>query len=115
MRPNFLEKGKPMHKCGKKNGSFFLSVNYHGKNLSIATDITFKYGKNDLFAVVIIFKYMLSQEVFIKFFYELKRLIKKLKRKIKTIDIDEVLLSLGVPLKESSGQYDWSYIIKANK
>ena len=62
MRPNFLEKGKPMHKCGKKNGSFFLSVNYHGKNLSIATGITFKYGKNDLFAVVIIFKYMILKK-----------------------------------------------------
>ena len=99
----------------RRTAHFFWSVNYHGKTLSIATGITFKYGKNDLFAVVIIFNYMLSQEIFKKFFYELKRLIKKLKRRIKTIDIDEVLLSLGFPLKESSGQYDWSYIIKANK
>ena len=99
----------------RRTAHFFWSVNYRGKTLSITTSITFKYGKKDLFAVVIIFKYMLSQEVFTKFFYELKRLIKKLKRKIKTIDIDEVLLSLGFPLKESLGQYDWSYIIKANK
>ena len=99
----------------KQISSMPLHTNMHIETLSIATGITFKYGKNDLFAVVIIFKYMLSQEVFKKFFYELKRLIKNLKRKIKTIDIDEVLLSLGFPLKESSGQYDWSYIIKANK
>lgn len=55
-------------------------------------------GKNDLFAVVIIFKLLLSKNSFNKFLYSIKGEIDMLKKKLVTISIDEVLNSMGFPL-----------------
>ncbi|MDU4847539.1 Abi family protein [Clostridium sp.] len=54
-------------------------------------------GKNDLFAIVIIFKLMLSKTSFNKFFYAIKAEIDRLKKQLNTITIDEVLQAMGFP------------------
>ncbi|MDD2363002.1 MAG: Abi family protein, partial [Oscillospiraceae bacterium] len=51
----------------------------------------YKSGKNDLFAIVIIFKLMLTKKSFNKFFFSLKELIDRLSKEIKTITTDDVL------------------------
>lgn len=55
------------------------------------------YGKNDLFAIVIIFKLMLSKTSFNKFFYSIKSEIDKLQKQLHTISIADVLQSMGFP------------------
>lgn len=54
-------------------------------------------GKNDLFAVVIIFKLMLSKNSFNKFCTSIKTEIDKTQRQLNTIVIDDVLKSMGFP------------------
>ncbi|OPJ55470.1 Abi family protein [Clostridium chromiireducens] len=60
-------------------------------------------GKNDLFAIIIIFKLMLSKNSFNKFFYLIKAEIDKLQKQLNTITIDEVLQVMGFPT-------NWTYI-----
>lgn len=55
------------------------------------------YGKNDLFAIVIIFKTILSKNSFNKFFSALKKQIDTLDSHLHTIPIDTVLLKMGFP------------------
>lgn len=54
-------------------------------------------GKNDLFAIVIIFKLMLSKKVFNKFYLDIRDLIRELEKMLKTITIDKVLKEMGFP------------------
>lgn len=54
-------------------------------------------GKNDLFAIVIIFKLMLSKNSFNKFFYSIKVEIDKLQKQLNTICIDDILQAMGFP------------------
>ena len=54
-------------------------------------------GKNDLFAVVIIFKLILSKTSFNKFIYSIKGEIEKLGKELVTISIDDVLSEMGFP------------------
>lgn len=63
------------------------------------------YGKNDLFAVVIVFKKMLTKKDFNKFIYTIKKEIQNLTKELKTINIDKVLYSMGFP-------NNWMDIIK---
>lgn len=55
------------------------------------------YGKNDLFAIVIIFKLMLPKTSFNKFFYAVKSEIERLEKQLKTIIIDDVFRKMGFP------------------
>lgn len=55
------------------------------------------YGKNDLMAIVIIFKLMLPKKSFNKFYFGLKKLIDNLSKEITTISIDDVLQKMGFP------------------
>lgn len=55
------------------------------------------YGKNDLFAIVIIFKLMLSKKAFNSFISSLSLLFDDLSREIKTITINDVLREMGFP------------------
>lgn len=55
------------------------------------------YGKNDLFAIVIILKLMLSKTSFGKFYYSVKHEIAKLEKQLTTITIDDVLHEMGFP------------------
>ncbi|MCH5349849.1 MAG: Abi family protein [Oscillospiraceae bacterium] len=54
-------------------------------------------GKNDLFAVVIIFKIMLAKNEFNKFYYALKKNIDDLSKQLNVISIDAVLKEMGFP------------------
>lgn len=55
------------------------------------------YGKNDLFAIVIIFKLILSETSFNKFIFSIKAEIEKLEKELVTISIDGVLSEMGFP------------------
>lgn len=56
------------------------------------------YGKNDLFAVVIIFKLMLSENSFNKFLDSIKSESNQIQSQLKTISINDILKSMGFPL-----------------
>jgi len=54
-------------------------------------------GKNDLFAIVIIFRLILSKTSFNRFFFALQKQITSLQKKIKTVRIEVVLREMGFP------------------
>ncbi len=56
------------------------------------------YGKNDLFALVIIFKQVLNKDNFNSFLDEVAYEINRLEGKLKTIKIKKVLEEMGFPL-----------------
>ena len=58
-------------------------------------DDEYIYGKNDMFAVVIIFKYLLSKDNFRLMMKELEYEIDKLDGRIDTIPIQKVLDYMG--------------------
>lgn len=60
-------------------------------------DDEYIYGKNDMFAVVIIFKYLLSKDNFRLMMKELEYEIDKLDGRIDTIPIQKVLDYMGFP------------------
>lgn len=55
------------------------------------------YGKNDLFALVIIFKYILNEYNFNLFINEVEYELNRLEGKLNTIDISRVLNEMGFP------------------
>lgn len=69
------------------------------KKLNIHKNTSNNYvcGKNDLFAVVIIFKKMLTEKSFKKFYYTIIDEIENLRKELKTISIDDVLYAMGFP------------------
>lgn len=54
-------------------------------------------GKNDLFAILIIFKIMLSNDSFNTFFSSLKQNIERLTNSLSTISIDTIFAQMGFP------------------
>lgn len=54
-------------------------------------------GQNDLFAIVIVLKLMLTKTSFNKFFFSIKNEIDKLDKQLNTISINEVLSKMGFP------------------
>lgn len=56
------------------------------------------YGKNDLFALIIIFKRILQKDDFNLFINEIEYELDKLNGKLKTIDIEKVLDTMGFPI-----------------
>lgn len=60
-------------------------------------DDEYKYGKNDLFSLVIILKYMLSCEEFAEMIDEIKREVDILDEKIDTVPLDTILNKIGFP------------------
>ena len=58
----------------------------------------YKYGKNDLFALLIILKYMLSEEEFRELYNELGYEIDLLEGKAKVLEIDSILDKIGFPI-----------------
>jgi abortive infection bacteriophage resistance protein len=71
---------------------------YHlNLNISLMND-EYIYGKNDLFAVVIILKYLLREEDFRRFAYEVDYEINVLDGKISTISLDKILDRIGFPI-----------------
>lgn len=70
---------------------------YHNKLKIFKMDDEYIYGKNDMFAVVIIFKYLLSKDNFRLMMKELEYEIDKLDGRIDTIPIQKVLDYMGFP------------------
>lgn len=71
---------------------------YH-KLLNIPRDEEgYKYGKNDLFALIIIMKQMLSHNEFKNMILELEHVVQTLNYNLTTIKIDKVLNRMGFPL-----------------
>ena len=60
-------------------------------------DDEYIYGKNDMFAVVITFKYLLSKDNFRLMMKEVEYEINKLDGRIDTIPIQKVLDYMGFP------------------
>ena len=72
------------------------------------------YGKNDLFSVVIVFKYMLSEKEFVEFMTQLKLIIDNLSSILNVISINEVLEAIGFP-QQNNNQKDWYEILTVDK
>ena len=70
---------------------------YHHRLDIEMTDNEYNYGKNDLFAVVIIMKQMLSKEEFREFLGEVSYEIEILDGKINVIPISNILDKIGFP------------------
>jgi len=60
-------------------------------------DNEYQYGKNDLFAVTIILKQMLSENEFRDFFYQLNYEIEILDGKVNVVELDKILSEIGFP------------------
>ena len=70
---------------------------YHKKlNLPLSND-RYSIGKNDLFAVVIALKLILSDKDYYKFHSKLFSRIMSIQSKLKTISLDEVLSTMSFP------------------
>lgn len=54
-------------------------------------------GKNDLFAVVIVLKYLLSDEEFCEFIEELRVIIEKLLEETNMIQVNQIYKYMGFP------------------
>ena len=57
----------------------------------------YKYGKNDLFALIIIFKQMLRDEEFVDLINELSYEIDVLDGKVDTVPLNTILNKIGFP------------------
>ena len=60
-------------------------------------DNVYKYGKNDIFALVIIMKELLQKEEFKSMMFEIENAISTLDYNLKTISIEVVLDRMGFP------------------
>lgn len=69
----------------------------HRKMKISQTGVHYDYGKNDLFAVVIAFRYLLNRDEFIEFKRGLSRLISQLLSQSKTLTKEILLESMGFP------------------
>ena len=70
---------------------------YHYKLNIPKIDEEYVYGKNDLFSLVLMFKFMLSKEDFKLLVYELGYEVDLLDNKLNSIEIDKVLDKIGFP------------------
>lgn len=70
---------------------------YHMKLNIPMTDEEYIYGKNDLYALVIILKYMLTKDEFRHLIYEIDYEIAILDGKVSTIPVEKILNRLGFP------------------
>ena len=89
-----------------------IADNKYHKLLNIPImDDEYIYGKNDLFALVIILKQMLRNDEFSNFIEEVKHNIENLELNLHSIKIDKVLDGMGFPknyydLKKLRGDYN---------
>lgn len=86
-----------------------MNLNKNAKN-------EYTVGKRDLFALLISFKYLLRENVFICFFNQLKNLFIELEHKLTTISIEEIYKEYRLPLNDPvTGQKDWTEIVNVSK
>ena len=69
---------------------------HHLLNIKMEED-EYVYGKNDLFALVIMLKYILNQDNFNLFMREVSYELDVLEGRLKTIKVDSVLEEMGFP------------------
>lgn len=67
------------------------------KILKIEKEDEYKYGKNDLFALIIIFKYMLNKDEFREMIREMSYEMNILEGKINTVTVETILKRIGFP------------------
>ena len=70
---------------------------YHKKLNIFKMDDEYIYGKNDIFAVIIIFKYFLSDDEFRLMIKEFEYELEKLDGRVDSIPIEKILDMMGVP------------------
>ena len=70
---------------------------YHRMLYITKADGEYIYGKNDLFALVIILKFILDKDDFTLFMNEISYEIDRLAGKLEVIRIDKVLYAMGFP------------------
>ena len=74
-----------------------LDTKYH-RNLNISLmDGEYIHGKDDIFALIIILKQMLSKDEFVLMLGEIRYEVEKLDGKLSTVDIEKVLDVMGFP------------------
>ena len=72
-------------------------TDFHKKLNIFKMDDEYIYGKNDLFAVIIIFKYMLEDSEFRLMLKEFEYELEKLDAKVDSIPVEKILDTMGVP------------------
>ena len=70
---------------------------YHKKLNIFRMDDEYIYGKNDLFAVIIMFKYLLEEDEFRLMLKEFNYEFEKLDAKIDSISVEKILDTMGIP------------------
>ena len=60
-------------------------------------DDEYIYGKNDVFAVVLIFKYMISKDEFRLMLKEFEYELEELDARIDSIPVEKILDTMGIP------------------
>ena len=81
------------HRTQKEIGDTF----YHSFLKIPKEDGTYQYGKNDIFALVIILKQFLSNDEFVNFCEEVDERIRNLDYNLKAIKVSKVLRHMGFP------------------
>ena len=81
------------HRTQKEIGDTF----YHSFLKIPKEDGTYQYGKNDVFALVIILKQFLSNDEFVNFCEEVDERIRNLDYNLKAIKVSKVLSHMGFP------------------
>jgi len=74
------------------------NTEYHEKLNIDKMDGEYIYGKNDMFAVIIILKYLLREEEFRLFMREIEYEIEKLDGRVDSIPIEKILGRMGFPV-----------------
>lgn len=105
--------------CAHNNKLFFYKIYDNNKKitdmpvhhlLNLKTkDGKFIIGKNDLFAVVIIFKYMLKNSEFLRFYKEINYLLDEVTKKCEIITYKSICESIGFPIADGD-QKSWKDI-----
>jgi hypothetical protein len=82
--------------CNKTQREIEDNVYHKLLNIPIMDD-EYIYGKNDLFALIIIFKYMLEDAEFRLMLKEFEYEVEKLDGRVDSIPIEKILDTMGVP------------------
>jgi len=113
--------------CAHNNRVYNYKINDYSKEISntnihsnmcierYSSTNKYKSGKNDLFSVVICFRYLLSEEDFAEFFRCIDIAINQLNDIISVVNVDDILNMMGFPLHSASGQKDWKDILTIAK
>jgi abortive infection bacteriophage resistance protein len=80
-----------------RNDSKIIDTSYHVQLNIIKNKGNFTQGKDDFFAIVISLKDLLPKRDFKKFFNEVNKEISSLEKQLKSINIDAITSSMGLP------------------